>query len=112
MSQYLEKYRQFSECCSSLSRHLAAKDYDWSKMAEIETEIASLRDMTAGIYDGLGQLCRVLTKSGGEEATPSKCSESIRTEQSFYCLFSHPKNNSSFVFSKRHGRFRLAPRPA
>ena len=26
--------------------------------------------------------------------------------------FSHPKKKSSFVFSQRHGRFRLAPRPA
>lgn len=47
VSQYLENYRQFSECCSSVSRHLAAKDYDSSKIAEIRTEIESLQNMTS-----------------------------------------------------------------
>lgn len=44
VSRYLEKYRQFSELCSSVSRHLAAKEYDLVKMTEIQTEITKLCD--------------------------------------------------------------------
>lgn len=83
VSQYLEKYRLFSECCSLLSRHLAAKDYDFKKIAEIQSEIEILQHTTsrflsitlslkfdfillflisADIYDGLQQLCGVLSK--------------------------------------------------
>lgn len=40
---YLDKYRQFSELCSSLSRHLALKEYDVAKMVEIRAEIVDLQ---------------------------------------------------------------------
>ena len=45
VSQYLEQYRQFSELCSSISRHLAAKEYDLSKMDEIENEVDQLQTL-------------------------------------------------------------------
>ncbi|KAK4015632.1 hypothetical protein OUZ56_030607 [Daphnia magna] len=63
VSQYLEKYRLFSECCSLLSRHLAAKDYDSKKITEIQSEIGILQQTTSDIYEGLQQLCGVLTKT-------------------------------------------------
>ena len=45
VSQYLEKYRQFSELCSSLSRHLANKEYETTKVAEIQIEIDRLEKL-------------------------------------------------------------------
>ena len=82
VSQYLEQYRQFSELCSSISRHLAAKEYDLSKMDEIENEVDQLQtligktvlfcvncaeffkfDGTADpIYDGFRQLNEISRK--------------------------------------------------
>lgn len=47
VSQYLDKYRQFSECCSSVSRHLAAKEYDSNRITEIQKEIDILQNTTS-----------------------------------------------------------------
>jgi len=56
VNQYLEKYRQFSELCSSLSRHLASKAYEVEKISEIQTEIDNLIELIDTIYDGFHQL--------------------------------------------------------
>lgn len=45
VNQYLEKYRQFSELCSSLSRHLATKVYEAEKISEIQIEIDNLIEL-------------------------------------------------------------------
>lgn len=80
--RYLEEYRRFSELCSSVSRHLAAKEYDPNKISEIKSELQSLRDILGmfiivvvlislsntyffidGIYSGLEILSEVFTEA-------------------------------------------------
>ena len=50
VNQYLEKYRQFSELCSSLSRHLASKAYEVEKISEIQTEIDNLIELIGNYH--------------------------------------------------------------
>lgn len=45
VSRYLDKYREFSELCPSVSRHLAAKEYDSLKVTEFHAEIIKLSDL-------------------------------------------------------------------
>lgn len=52
VTDYLDKYRQFSECCSSVSRHLtSSKDGgDMAvKMDDIRAEIATLQSMIGNL---------------------------------------------------------------
>ena len=44
------RYRQFSELCSAVSRHLAAVEYDGDKVAEILDQISALKSIMGELY--------------------------------------------------------------